>query len=103
MSEVKEWWVCSICGPATWSSANWCDGGCGSDYNKMTKLVLPHELIAQLREKVEWILTEDIIAEIYGIHDSSKKSCAGCDALPALDLLHSRVLSLLTEIEGEMK
>ena len=60
-------------------------------------------LLSTIRERVEGIFAEDIITEIYGIHDSSEKSCAGCDALPALDLFHSRVLSLLTEIEGEMK
>ncbi len=31
-------WSCRVCGPSPMSAANWCDRGCGRDYNEM-KLV----------------------------------------------------------------
>lgn len=31
-------WACAVCGPHPGSRANWCDGGCGSDYQQMTKV-----------------------------------------------------------------
>lgn len=30
-------WSCSICGPSPTSRINWCDNGCGRDYQKMTE------------------------------------------------------------------
>lgn len=33
-------WSCNICGPAFSSRGGWCDLGCGSDYNAMTRLYL---------------------------------------------------------------
>ena len=35
---MSEFYVCSHCGFSPKNRANWCDLGCGSDYNKMTKL-----------------------------------------------------------------
>lgn len=32
-------WCCTHCGPSPTSRANWCDRGCGSDYNQMFELV----------------------------------------------------------------
>ena len=49
----KEWWVCSICGPATWSRADWCDCGCGFDYKEMSKLVYEPILREQLAQAIE--------------------------------------------------
>jgi hypothetical protein len=33
-----EVWSCNACGPSVTSRGNWCDRGCGSDYNQMTKV-----------------------------------------------------------------
>lgn len=33
-------WSCSHCGPHPGSRQNWCAAGCGSDYNRMTRLRL---------------------------------------------------------------
>ena len=32
---MAEMWACSICGLHPNSRADWCDAGCGSDYNEM--------------------------------------------------------------------
>jgi hypothetical protein len=85
----KEWWACSICGPATNSRANWCNAGCGRDYNEMTKLVLPQELISTIREKV---LVE--IEKLEIVRDS--------DRFIQEEIIHI-FRKALTEIEGEAK
>lgn len=36
-------WSCNACGYHPNSIATWCDAGCGSDYNRMTKVLRPDE------------------------------------------------------------
>lgn len=38
MAELMPMWSCSHCGPWPTSRANWCDRGCGSDYNRMERI-----------------------------------------------------------------
>jgi hypothetical protein len=38
--EPRELWECSHCGVSERNRAAWCDLGCGSDYNQMTRVVV---------------------------------------------------------------
>ena len=49
-------WSCNACGPHPGSTSRWCDGGCGSDYNRMTQ---PKRTMAQSRKReIERVLGE---------------------------------------------
>jgi hypothetical protein len=43
-------WTCSSCGPHVRSRANWCERGCGSDYNRM-EWVAEGQTVAALRDE----------------------------------------------------
>ena len=45
-------WSCKACGPHVRSRANWCERGCGSDYNEMT-WVSDGQSLADVRAEVK--------------------------------------------------
>ena len=44
-------WTCNACGPHVRSRANWCERGCGRDYNQMT-WVAEGQTVADLRAEI---------------------------------------------------
>ena len=55
MSDTVTLWRCRVCGVSRTNRRNWCDLGCGSDYNEMT----PVEYVpAQERDKLAERLRE---------------------------------------------
>lgn len=38
LESIPAFWSCNACGPRKRSRGNWCDAGCGSDYNEMSSL-----------------------------------------------------------------
>lgn len=38
LKEHDNEWCCCTCGPSKTSRAEWCDRGCGSDYNAMVRI-----------------------------------------------------------------
>lgn len=39
--KTVEVWSCIVCGPSIHSRYNWCDRGCGRDFNKMSRVEIP--------------------------------------------------------------
>lgn len=56
-------------------------------------------LLTKLRDEVEGLKAEKLVAEIFGKHEAVM-SCAGCDAGQGMELFRSEVLALL-EKAGE--
>ena len=50
-------WSCNACGPHVRSRANWCERGCGRDYNKMT-WVAEGQTVADLKAENEQLRAE---------------------------------------------
>jgi hypothetical protein len=59
VSDERRWtiWTCSYCGYAPGSRRNWCNAGCGSDYNRMEPVeVVPASEVERLRSALQQIV-----------------------------------------------
>ena len=53
MKKEKKYYACKICGISETNRANWCDLGCGRDYNEIFEVKRVEEFLEKIEKDVQ--------------------------------------------------